>query len=85
MNLFKYINSKDIRKHLEEIDYQFNTLEAAYLIYFCRSLTLAERHKAFSLSNAVLKEEHSVFFYSQKCRVLCFREPGICYAVMNRW
>ena len=47
MNIYKYINSKDVRKYLEKIDYQFNTLEAAYLIYFCRSLTLKERHKAW--------------------------------------
>lgn len=47
MDIYKYINSTDVRKHLEEINYQFNTLEAAYLIYFCRSLTLEERHQAW--------------------------------------
>ena len=34
MDIYKYINSKDVRKHLEKINYQFNTLEAAYLIFF---------------------------------------------------
>lgn len=47
MDIYKYMNSKDIREHLRSINYQFNTLEAAYLIYFCYSLTLEEKHKAW--------------------------------------
>ncbi len=47
MDLCKYINSKDVAAHLRIIHYPFNTLEAAYLVFFCRSLTLKEKHKAW--------------------------------------
>lgn len=33
MNIFDFINSKDIKEHLKNINYQFNSLEAAWLIY----------------------------------------------------
>ena len=29
MNIYRYVNSKDIREHLRKINYQFNTIEAA--------------------------------------------------------
>lgn len=48
MNIFKYINSKDIRKYLEKTDYKFTPLEAAWLIYQCKGITLKEKQAAFN-------------------------------------
>lgn len=42
--ILDFVNSKDIRKHLEEIGYQFNASEAAWLIWQSRNSTLEERH-----------------------------------------
>lgn len=42
-----YINSKDIAEYLRNLDYRFNSLEAAWLIYQCRRLTLEEKHCAW--------------------------------------
>ena len=47
MNIFRFINSKDIREHLRKLDYQFNSLETAWLIYQCREATIEEKHKAW--------------------------------------
>ena len=47
MNVLPYVNSKDIREHLEKIEYQFTALEAAWLIYQSRNTTLEERHHAW--------------------------------------
>ena len=47
MNIFRFINSKDIREHLRKLDYQFNSLETAWLIYQCREATSEEKHKAW--------------------------------------
>ena len=33
MDILRFINSRDIREHLKTIHYQFNSLEAAWLIY----------------------------------------------------
>mgnify|MGYP004516004627 CR=1 FL=1 len=48
MNIFKYINSKDIREHLKKINYEFTSLEAAWLIYQCKEISLKEKHEAFN-------------------------------------
>ncbi len=48
MDIYQYINSKDIRAHLENIGYQFNALEAAFLVWQSRFATLEEKHTAWS-------------------------------------
>ena len=48
MDIFRFINSKDIREHLRSIGYEFNSLEAAWLIYQCHDATIDEKHKAWN-------------------------------------
>lgn len=48
MNIFRFIDSKDIREHLEKLNYRFNTQEAAYLIWHCKSATLSEKENAWN-------------------------------------
>ena len=48
MDILRFINSKDIRKHLGKIGYEFNSLEIAWLIYQCRNATIKEKHKAWN-------------------------------------
>lgn len=47
MDILRYVNSKDIRKHLKEIDYKFSSLEAAWLVYQCHDATIDEKHRAW--------------------------------------
>lgn len=47
MNIYQFINSKDIRKHLESINYRFSAMEAAWLIYNCHRLCYEEKKKAW--------------------------------------
>lgn len=47
MDILGFINSKDVRKHLQEIGYEFNSLETAWLIYHNRKLTHAEKKGAW--------------------------------------
>ena len=46
-DIYKYVNSKDIRQHLININYVFSTDEAAWLVYQCRHITLNERLSAW--------------------------------------
>lgn len=48
MDILRFVNSKDIRKHFETIGYEFNSLETAWLIYQCRDATIDEKHKAWT-------------------------------------
>lgn len=47
MDYCKYVNSKAIGKYLRDINYRFNTKEAAWLIYQCSSISLTEKHAAW--------------------------------------
>ena len=47
MDLFRFINSKDIRDYLRQIDYSFTAPEAAFLVWECRSATLKEKITAW--------------------------------------
>lgn len=42
--IYNYINSKDISRYLREINYKFNTMETAWLIYHSDKLSMTERH-----------------------------------------
>ena len=47
MDLLRFIDSKDVSQHLENIHYQFTTPEAAFLIYCCHHATLKEKFAAW--------------------------------------
>lgn len=46
MDIYEFINSKDIREHCRKLNHKFNTLESAYLVYQSRK-TIAEKHAAY--------------------------------------
>ena len=47
MDIFRFINSRDIREYLKSRNYPFTSLEAAWLIYQCRCATIKEKHEAW--------------------------------------
>lgn len=47
MDIYSFINSSAIRKHLKDMDYKFNTLEAAWLVFRSMDTTVEERHRAW--------------------------------------
>ena len=47
MDLFQFINSKDIEEHLKAIDYKLSTMEAAWLVWQCTHASLAQKHEAW--------------------------------------
>ena len=47
MDIYSFVNSKDIREHLRKMDYRFNSLETAWLIYQCRHISYEEQKAAW--------------------------------------
>lgn len=47
MNIYRFINSRDIRKYLEDMKYEFDALEASWLVSQCQEATLEEKHSAW--------------------------------------
>ena len=48
MDISRFVNSRDIREHLQTINYEFNAMEAAWLVYQCANATIEERHTAWA-------------------------------------
>ena len=47
--VFKFVNSNDVRKHLQAINYQFSGPEYAYLIWQNKCISVAKKHLEFQL------------------------------------
>ena len=47
MDIYNYLNSKDVAKHCRELNYQFNSLETAFIINNCHRISMKEKHIAF--------------------------------------
>ena len=60
-----FINSKDIQKYLQDIDYQFTVPEYAFLIWQNREISIQERHKAFE---KLLETTESCLIKTTCCR-----------------
>lgn len=43
MDIFRFIDSADIRRYLVEIQYRFSTEEKMFLIWYCKTATLNEK------------------------------------------
>ena len=48
MDISRFVNSRDIREHLRSINYEFNAMEASWLVYQCVNTTIEERHIAWA-------------------------------------
>ena len=46
-DILRFVNSRDIRAHLQKINYQFTAPEVAYLVYFSYTATLEEKLAAW--------------------------------------
>lgn len=47
MDIYRFIDSRDLREHLQKLNYAFTTPEAAFLVYRCKAATLVERIAAW--------------------------------------
>ena len=48
MEITKYLNSIDIARYLQSINYQFNSLEAAFIIWQSHKFSLKAKHAAWT-------------------------------------
>lgn len=47
MDMYQFLNSKDVAEYLKQIEYKFSITEAAYLIYQCKKITLQDKITAW--------------------------------------
>ena len=47
LDIYRFMNSKDVAGYLQETGYEFNAMEAAYLVEICDNATLDEKVEAW--------------------------------------
>ena len=47
MDIYNYLNSKDVAEHCRSINYEFNSLEKAFIINDCISIDIEEKHRLY--------------------------------------
>lgn len=47
MDIYEFINSKDVREHCRKIGHEFNSIETAFLIYQSQNHTIQQKHDAW--------------------------------------
>ena len=47
MDFYRFINSRNIRNYHQEVKYEYNAAEAAWLVYQCRDACVEEKHSAW--------------------------------------
>lgn len=47
MDIYRFINSRDIREHLKNINYCFSSIESSWIIWKSKYATLNEKHRAW--------------------------------------
>jgi hypothetical protein len=47
MNIYRFIDSRDIQEYLQKLNYSFTTQEAAFLVYWCKTAVLEEKITAW--------------------------------------
>ena len=75
MDIYRFINSADIARHLKDIRYSFSTLEVAWLIWQCKTITMEERHNAWReliqvTSDCEVNTDHCVVAWSSLHQLL---------------
>lgn len=48
MDIYRFINSRDVAKHLKKTGYQFSSLEMAWIIWHSAGATVKEKHEAWN-------------------------------------
>ena len=75
MDIYRFIDSRDMREHLQKLNYAFTPPEAAFLVYRCKAATLEEmRLQEQQQANALLVRQNSI---AEKAR----RDANIAAAV----
>ena len=75
MDIYRFIDSRDMREHLQKLNYAFTPPEAAFLVYRGKAATLEEmRLQEQQQANALLDRQNSI---AEKAR----RDANIAAAV----
>ena len=82
MDIYRFIDSRDMREHLQKLNYPFTPPEAAFLVYRCKAATLEEmRLQEQQQANALDMEQNDLLNRQNSIAEKARRDANIAAAV----
>ena len=82
MDIYRFIDSRDMREHLQKLNYAFTPPEAAFLVYRCKAATLEEmRLQEQQQANALAIEQNDLLDRQNSIAEKTRRDANIAAAV----
>ena len=82
MDIYRFIDSRDMREHLQKLNYAFTPPEAAFLVYRCKAATLEEmRLQEQQQANALAIEQNDLLDRQNSIAEKARRDANIAAAV----
>ena len=82
MDIYRFIDSRDMREHLQKLNYPFTPPEAAFLVYRCKAATLEEmRLQEQQQANALDMEQNDLLNRQNSIAEKVRRDANIAAAV----
>ena len=82
MDIYRFIDSRDMREHLQKLNYAFPPPEAAFLVYWCKAATLEEmRLQEQQQANALAIEQNDLLDRQNSIAEKVRRDANIAAAV----
>lgn len=81
MDIYRFIDSRDMREHLQKLNYAFTPPEAAFLVYRCKAATLEEMRLQEQQANALAIEQNDLLDRQNSIAEKARRDANIAAAV----
>ena len=81
MDIYHFIDSRDMREHLQKLNYAFTPPEAAFLVYRCKAATLEEMRLQEQQANALAMEQNDLLDRQNSIAEKARRDANIAAAV----
>lgn len=81
MDIYRFIDSRDMREHLQKLNYAFTPPEAAFLVYRCKAATLEEMRLQEQQANALAMEQNDLLDRQNSIAEKARRDANIAAAV----
>ena len=81
MDIYRFIDSRDMREHLQKLNYAFTPPETAFLVYRCKAATLEEMRLQEQQANALAMEQNDLLDRQNSIAEKARRDANIAAAV----
>ena len=77
MDIYSYLNSKDVADYCRSLDYKFDAIEAAFIVNACRRISQEEKLRLFQEIIDTMPDGEAVARYQRAGAEIVVLDPGL--------